>query len=137
MKKAAITTGAFSLGSTDSSSAIDSQGTYIAAEVLITGDLQASGDVVVAGLIEGQIVSEAKVTIVEGGVVKGAIRATEILVAGSVSGDMTTSGSLGLLPTAVVRGDISMQRLIIEPGASFVGRCSMPEPSEQEMAANG
>jgi cytoskeletal protein CcmA (bactofilin family) len=137
MKKAAITTGAFSLGSVEESAELDSRETFIGSGVVITGDVKASGDLSVAGHIEGQIIAGGKVTIAQGGVVKGAVQADEVVVLGSIVGNVTAAASLALAASAVVRGDIAMERLVIEPGASFVGRCSMPEPSQQEIAANG
>ena len=136
MKSAAITTGGFSLGAIGSSNGVTAHDTCIGSEVVITGDIKAAGDVVVAGLIEGQLLSDAKVVILDGGIVKGSIQASDIVVAGTIKGDMTAIHSLTLSATAVARGDVTTQRLVIEPGASFVGRCAMPEPSQQEIAAN-
>jgi len=101
--------------------------TVLGVEAQITGNLAATGDIVVAGVIEGEVTSQGRVTIANGGAVKGRVSATEIVIEGKLLGDSVATKSLSLLGTAQVRGDISTPVVVIEPGASFVGRCTMPE----------
>jgi cytoskeletal protein CcmA (bactofilin family) len=101
--------------------------TVLGTESHITGNVAATGDIVVAGVIEGEITSQGRVTVSNGGTVKGRISATEIVIEGAVVGDSAATKSLSIMSSAQVRGDISTPVIVIEPGASFVGRCTMPE----------
>jgi cytoskeletal protein CcmA (bactofilin family) len=135
MGTAAIAAGGFSLGAKGQSAG--GAATYIGEGVVIAGDLKATGEVVIAGAVKGQIIGDGRVVVLEGGAVEGPIRAVEVVISGGVKGDITASASLSITATAIVRGDLSTARLIIEPGASFAGRCMMPEVANEESAVNG
>lgn len=101
--------------------------TVLGAEAQITGNLAATGDIVIAGTIEGEITSQGRVTIANGGAVKGRVSATEIVIEGKLLGDSVATKSLSMMTSAQVRGDVSTPVIVVEPGASFVGRCVMPD----------
>lgn len=101
--------------------------TVLGTEAQITGNVAAQGDIVIAGTIEGEVTSQGRVTIANGGTVKGRVSATEIVIEGRLTGDSVATKSLAMMSSAQVRGDISTPVIVIEPGASFVGRCTMPE----------
>ncbi len=101
--------------------------TVLGTEAQISGNIAATGDIVIAGVIEGEVTSQGRVTIANGGAVKGRVSAIEIVIEGKLLGDSVASKSLSMMTTAQVRGDISTPVIVIEPGASFVGRCAMPE----------
>lgn len=135
MATAAGAPGAFSLGAKGVAAA--TANTHVGAGVVIAGDLKGAGEIVIAGAIKGQIISDGKVVVLEGGVVEGSIRAVDVVISGAVKGDISATSSLTLTATSILRGDVSTGRLVIEPGASFVGRCSMPEVTHEESVANG
>lgn len=132
---AAGTPGVFSLGVKGAAGA--PANTHIGAGVVIAGDLKGTGEIVIAGAVKGQIISDGKVVVLEGGAVEGSIRAVDVVISGGVKGDISATSSLTLTTSAIARGDVSTERLVIEPGASFVGRCSMPEVAHEESVANG
>lgn len=99
----------------------------IGAGVVIKGAISAAGDVVVAGTLEGDLVSQARVVVAAGGFVKGRIEASEIVIGGKLVGDSVAAKALSLQGSAEVRGDVTTPQIVIEPGATFVGRCSMPQ----------
>jgi cytoskeletal protein CcmA (bactofilin family) len=105
--------------------------TVIGTESAFKGDIASKGDVVIAGTIEGEVKSDAKITIAVGGVVTGRLVAHEIVVEGKLAGDAIGSKSVSLMNGSDLRGDVSTQMIMIEPGATFVGRCSMPEQAEK------
>ena len=135
MATAAGAPGAFSLGA--KGGLASSATTHIGSGVVIAGDLKGTGEVVIAGAVKGQIISDGKVVVLEGGAVEGSIRAVDVVISGGVKGDISATSSLTLTASAITRGDVSTERLVIEPGASFVGRCSMPEVAHEESVANG
>ena len=101
--------------------------TTIGAEATLKGDIKTKGDIVIAGVVEGEVSSEGKLVIAQGGSVTGRVLAVEVVLEGRLNGDSTASKSLSILGSAEVRGDISTAVLMLEPGFKFVGRCSMSE----------
>lgn len=106
-------------------------GTVIGAGVVIKGSIAASGDIAIAGTVEGDVTSQARLVVVAGGAVTGTLQAVEIVVSGKLQGDSVASKSITMQANAEVRGDVSTPQIVIEPGATFVGRCSMPQNSAQ------
>lgn len=102
-------------------------GTVIGAGVVIKGSIAASGDIAIAGTVEGDVASQARLVVAPGGSITGSLQAIEIVVAGKVQGDSAASKSITMQANAEVRGDVSTPQIVIEPGATFVGRCSMPQ----------
>ncbi|MEY4667893.1 MAG: hypothetical protein RL518_592 [Pseudomonadota bacterium] len=101
--------------------------TVIAADVVLKGNLKSAGDVVIAGVFEGDVACEGRVTIVAGATLVGAVGAAEVVLGGKVQGNSVATKALTLLSTAEVRGDVTTPQIVIEPGATFVGRCTMPQ----------
>jgi cytoskeletal protein CcmA (bactofilin family) len=108
-----------------------SNGSVVGAGMVLKGSLSAVGDVVIAGTVDGNVTSQARVVIAAGGVVTGKVDATELVVGGRLLGDSVASKSLCLQASAEVRGDVTTPQIVIEPGATFVGRCSMPQAASQ------
>lgn len=101
--------------------------TVLGSEAAMRGDLKSKGDIVIAGAIEGEVSSDAKVIIAQGGSVTGRITASEVVIEGRLVGDSAALKSLSILSSAEVRGDVTTPVIMIEPGATFIGRCSMTE----------
>ncbi|MFO0416613.1 MAG: polymer-forming cytoskeletal protein [Pseudomonadota bacterium] len=101
--------------------------TIIGQDAAIRGDLRSKGDLVISGTVEGEVSSESKLVIAQGGSVTGRITALEVVIEGRLVGDSSAQRSLSILASADVRGDVVTPVIMIEPGATFVGRCSMAE----------
>jgi cytoskeletal protein CcmA (bactofilin family) len=65
--------------------------------------------------------------IAQGGSVTGRVSASEVVLEGRLSGDAVAAKSLSILSSAQVKGDVTTPVIMIEPGAAFIGRCSMAE----------
>lgn len=120
------TTNKFTLGAAAQAGAKGSQ-TVIGPEAVFRGDLKTKGDIVIAGTVEGEVTSEAKVIIAPGGNVTGRVLGSEVVIEGRLTGDSIASKSLSILAAAQVKGDVTTPVIMIEPGAAFIGRCSMSE----------
>jgi cytoskeletal protein CcmA (bactofilin family) len=121
-------TNKFTLGAAGSQVGVaKNAATIIGPEATLRGDVRSKGDIVVAGTIEGEVVSESKLIIASGGAVTGKVSALEIVLEGKLNGDSVASKTLSILSSAEVRGDVTTPVIMIEPGATFVGRCSMSE----------
>jgi cytoskeletal protein CcmA (bactofilin family) len=103
--------------------------TVIGADVVLKGNLKSAGDVVIAGVFEGDVACDGRVTIAAGATLIGAVGAAEVVLGGKVQGNSVATKALTLLSSAEVRGDVTTPQIVIEPGATFVGRCTMPQPA--------
>lgn len=91
----------------------------------IKGDITASGDFRLDGLLEGNIQLNGKLVIGDSGVVNGNVLCQNANIIGTVNGNLSVKELLSLHSTARVRGDILINKLSIEPGAVFSGKCRM------------
>lgn len=92
---------------------------------LIKGDITATGDFRLDGTLEGNIQLNGKLVIGDTGVVNGNILCQNANVIGTVNGNLSVKELLSLHATARVKGDILINKLSIEPGAVFTGKCRM------------
>jgi cytoskeletal protein CcmA (bactofilin family) len=63
--------------------------------------------------------------VMPGGVVEGEVASTTAEIGGMVKGRVMIRERLVLKSTAVVEGDIRTDKLVIEDGATFNGKCEM------------
>lgn len=102
-------------------------GTIVGSSVHLTGSIKDSSDIVIFGSVDGEVSSDQKIVIEESARVKGPITGREILVSGVVTGTVTAKDRLELSPTGVIKGNIDTNTLLIHSGASFIGKCNMPD----------
>ena len=86
----------------------------------IKGDITASGDFRLDGTLEGNIQLNGKLVVGDTGIVNGNLSVKELL---------------SLHTTARVKGDILINKLSIEPGAVFTGKCRMLDEVRQQQEA--
>lgn len=103
---------------------------------LIKGDITASGDFRLDGTLEGNIQLNGKLVVGDSGVVTGNVMCQNANIIGTVNGNLSVKELLSLHTSARVRGDILINKLSIEPGAVFTGKCRMLDEvrAEQEAA---
>lgn len=89
------------------------------------GDLISDGDIRVDGTIEGHVTVKQRLVLGEEGIIKGDIEALDAIISGHLVGNIRVEQTLILRPSSVIDGDISTDKVIIESGAQFNGRCSM------------
>ena len=92
---------------------------------IIKGDIVASGDFRLDGKLEGNIQLNGKLVVGDSGVVNGNVLCQNANVIGTVNGNLSVKELLSLHTSARVRGDILINKLSIEPGATFSGKCRM------------
>jgi cytoskeletal protein CcmA (bactofilin family) len=97
----------------------------ISNETHITGDITAQGNIRIEGTVEGMVKSKTKVVIGESAVIQGNISSAEAEIAGKVDGEVICTDLLFLKRSAVVNGNITTQKLVVENGAVFNGKCQM------------
>lgn len=104
---------------------LSSSNTHIAKGASITGDIETYGTIRLEGKIYGNLRSKGKTSLGESSFVQGNILAQSAEIAGEVKGMVEIAEILTLKATAVVNGDIICQKLIVEAGAIFNGKCQM------------
>jgi len=91
----------------------------LSADLLITGNLKTTGDIMVEGQVEGDIRAHL-LTVGEGATVKGEVVADDVVVNGRIVGRVRGL-KVRLTSTARVEGDIIHKTIAIESGAHFEG----------------
>lgn len=100
----------------------------------ITGNIETSESIRVDGEIEGNISSKGKVVIGGKGKVTGQIICQNAEIEGILHGKAEVKELLSLKATSKLYGDIQTNKLTIEPGALFTGKCEMGvEPRVNEI----
>lgn len=99
---------------------------------IIKGTISAVGDFRLDGTLEGNITLNGKLVVGESGLVKGNVVCQNANIIGHVLGNISVKELLALNSTANVKGDILINRLSIEPGATFSGTCRMLDEVRKE-----
>ena len=92
---------------------------------LVKGDITATGDFRLDGTLEGNIQLNGKLVVGDSGGVNGNVLCQNANIIGTVNGNLSVKELLSLHASARVRGDILINKLSIEPGAVFSGKCRM------------
>ncbi len=95
--------------------------TTIGPRTRLRGRLHGDGDVSMEGQLEGNVTLGGKLTIQEGGSVKGEASASDVVVAGELEGPVRSDGALHVAATGRVNGVVRVTALSLEDGARFHG----------------
>jgi cytoskeletal protein CcmA (bactofilin family) len=102
--------------------AASSKASVIAAKAIFKGEILGDEDVLVEGLVEGQVRISRELRVAPGGTVRATVSAQSLVVSGILVGDCTASGRIEIQATGHVTGDIRAPRIVVAEGASFKGR---------------
>jgi len=94
----------------------------LASDVEIKGSIKFQNDLTIDGKVEGEIVSPGTLTVGENAEIRGEIKTKGVTVYGKVHGNITVEERCELKSHAVLNGDLKATRLVIEDGATFVGK---------------
>jgi len=94
----------------------------LSADVEIKGDIKFQNELTIDGKVEGTITSAGVLTIGENAEIRGEIKTKTVTVLGKVTGNITVDERCELKGRAVLQGDLKAARLVIEDGATFVGK---------------
>lgn len=97
----------------------------VAADLVITGDLETSGVVKIEGRVTGSVRAGQQVLVSPDAVVDGDVVTGEAVVGGTVHGAIHAMHRVEIQPQAVVQGDITTRNLVIQEGGRVNGVVTM------------
>ena len=102
-----------------------SQQNIIAKGTKIVGNIESKGPFRIDGTIQGNVKTEGKVVVGKSGSIKGTLQAINVDIEGQFSGKLILKGTLSLKSSAHIEGEVQVNKLAVEPGATFNATCSM------------
>lgn len=109
----------------------------LASDVNVKGTIRFESELIFDGKIEGEIVSEAgSLTLGKNANVEGEVKTKAVVLHGTVTGNIIVSERCELKASSQLNGDLTAQRIIIEEGATFVGKSEVTpgRPSSRQTA---
>ncbi len=97
----------------------------VAADLVITGDLESAGVIKIEGRVIGSVRAGQQVLVGGDAVVEGDLITREAVVGGTVQGAIHASDRIEIQPHAVVEGDITTRNLLIQEGGRVNGVVTM------------
>lgn len=102
--------------------ALPTQPNTLSSDIEITGSIKFQTELFIDGKVEGEILSPGNLTLGEHSQVKGEIKTRSIVVHGNVQANVTVEDRCELKGGSTLTGDLKSARLIIEDGATFIGK---------------
>jgi len=94
----------------------------LANDVHIKGTIRFANELIFDGKIEGEIISEGALVIGKNAEIRGEVKTKSVTVHGAVIGNITVTERVELKASSQLTGDLKATRIIIEEGATFVGK---------------
>ena len=100
--------------------------TIIGPSVKVEGDFKGEGDLIIEGILVGNLQTKNNLKIGQNAIVEAEVKANNAFISGKVKGNISVKGKLEVTSTAVILGDIKAQIISIESGALLKGKLEMP-----------
>ncbi len=94
----------------------------LANDVEIKGTIKFDNELICDGKVEGEILSDGVLVIGKNAVVRGEVMTKAVTVHGTVLGNITVTEKAELKASSQLTGDLTASRIVIEEGATFVGK---------------
>lgn len=101
--------------------------TIIGQSVKLDGDFVGEGDIIVEGIVNGNIKTKKYLRIAENAQINAEIEAGDAFIAGIVDGNIHIENKLEITNTAKITGDIVTSLISVETGAIINGKCQMKQ----------
>jgi cytoskeletal protein CcmA (bactofilin family) len=101
----------------------------LSSDVEIKGSIKFQKELLIDGKVEGEINSDGVLTIGENADIRGEIKTKSITVYGKVQGNITVAERCELKSKCTLQGDLKAARLVIEEGATFIGKSEVTSGS--------
>ncbi len=107
----------------------------LSSDVEIKGSIKFQKELLIDGKVEGEINSDGVLTIGENADIRGEIKTKSITVYGKVQGNITVGERCELKSRCTLQGDLKAARLVIEEGATFIGKSEVTSGGVKPSAA--
>src|SRR6202040_3484984 len=94
----------------------------LSSDVEIKGSIKFQKELLIDGKVEGDINSDGVLTVGENAEIRGEVKTKSITVYGKVHGNITVAERCELKSKCILQGDLKAARLVIEEGATFIGK---------------
>ncbi len=108
----------------------------LSSDVEIKGSIKFQKELLIDGKVEGEINSDGVLTIGENADIRGEIKTKSITVFGKVHGNITVGERCELKSRCTLQGDLKAARLVIEEGATFIGKSEVTS-GKTPVSSNG
>lgn len=112
--------------------------TLIGADVVLHGDLQFSGGLVVEGRVHGRVFAApgqpATLTLCENGFIEGVVDVPVVTINGRLDGDVRATERVELAPKARISGNVHYQVVEMRAGAVLIGNLVHLSSAERSAA---
>lgn len=98
--------------------------------IMVRGEISGTGDLHVAGRMEGKVTLTGTLVVEEGAELEADVRATTIVVGGQVRGNLMAAARIELLPSGRLHGNCRARSLVVREGALLNGRINTGAPVE-------
>lgn len=103
----------------------DAFDTVVEDDISFTGNVKIKKTFLIRGKIKGHIDSESDLVVDTNAIVEADINAERVLIKGRVKGNVKGSKLIFVASTGTLIGDITSQKIVLEPGSEFTGKCKM------------
>src|SRR6266699_2046433 len=109
----------------------------LSSDVEIKGSIKFQKELLIDGKVEGEINSDGVLTIGENADIRGEIKTKSITVFGKVQGNITVAERCELKTKCTLQGDLKAARLVIEEGATFIGKSEVTSGASPAKSVTG
>lgn len=99
--------------------------TLVAAGSVIEGKIRGNSEVLIEGVLEGEVDLGSTLVIGEGGKIVGDVVARSVRISGELVGNVQALDKVELLPTGSIQGDVLSPRVAIAEGGFCKGKIEM------------
>lgn len=102
--------------------------TVVGPSVHVEGDFSSEGNILVKGIVSGNVKTTKLFTSEKGSKVLASVRASSAVISGAVKGSVKVADRLEVTASAQIAGDIDCKILVVEAGALLKGKVAMKVP---------
>jgi cytoskeletal protein CcmA (bactofilin family) len=106
--------------------------TFIGPSVKVEGDFTGEGDLVIEGMVIGNLSTNNNLRIGPDAIVEAEVKAKNAYIAGRVKGNVSIKGKLELTGSGMILGNVKALELSVESGGIINGQLTMHVAQEKE-----
>lgn len=103
----------------------DAFDTIVEDDITFRGNIKVVKPFMIRGKVTGNVESQSDIVIDTMSVVEADICADRVLIKGNVKGNVKGTSLVFVTSSGSLDGDISTKKVVLEPGCSFSGKCTM------------